>query len=300
MQRKSVTFHRVKGDIDKELILREVFKKVLTPLYGDQTGAIEKILNTTDRICRLAYADETPCGVVVFKTKLSNEFVEEGITESLEVKSLFLIDAANNSGKGYGQELIEYVLENAKAMEAKSIHLTVSENVPESLRFFQKHSFECVKVMNGKYLEGKNEFLLKCALGNTLKRKRDDLTMRPLTSDKRMRCSQTLHITLKPTYIHLIKGGQKRVEGRINTGVFKNISPGQQIRFYCRESEVNCEVVHVRRYSSFSDMLHGEGVRNILPNTSSVDAGVRLFHSFPGYAERSRRYGTIAIEIIVK
>jgi len=57
-------------------VLREIFEQILTPLYGSQDEALRKIEVGTDRDCHLLYANETPVGVIAFKTLLSDEFAQ--------------------------------------------------------------------------------------------------------------------------------------------------------------------------------------------------------------------------------
>jgi ASC-1-like (ASCH) protein len=45
-------------------------------------------------------------------------------------------------------------------------------------------------------------------------------------------------------------------------------------------------------------MLQDLGVENCLPGIKDVDAGVTLYHGFPGYAEKEQQFGVIAMELV--
>lgn len=42
---------------------------MLGPLYGDQAGALDKVVHDLGRKTRMAYLGEEPVGVIVWKTK---------------------------------------------------------------------------------------------------------------------------------------------------------------------------------------------------------------------------------------
>ena len=46
-------------------------------------------------------------------------------------------------------------------------------------------------------------------------------------------------------------------------------------------------------------MMEDVGVETCLPDYSSVDDAERLYRSFPGYAEKERRFGVLAIHVKV-
>lgn len=161
----SRVFHQVGGEhLERMGVIAEIFNRILTPLYGPQDKAIRQIEQSLDRKCFLLYEGETPAGVLVFKTVLSNEFADYGITDSIEIKSLFVDQSAQNSGRGLGSALVDKVKsEVAKlGLGHKGIHVTVSETKQESLMFFKKKGFEIAHAWEGRYIEGVTEYLLSC------------------------------------------------------------------------------------------------------------------------------------------
>jgi WD40 repeat protein len=156
-------FHPVgKGHPDKMPVLRDIFERILTPLYGSQEEALKKIDLGQDRLCYLLYENENPVGVIAFKTLLSNEFAQYDITDSVEIKSLFLIDPERNSGKGLGGMLLKKVADEVErlCLPYKSFHVTVSESKQDSLFFFRKKGFRIMHARDDTYKKGIAEFLL--------------------------------------------------------------------------------------------------------------------------------------------
>lgn len=144
--------------------LAEIFHRILTPLYGSQDKALRQIRAGLDRKCFLLYESEVPVGVLVFKTVLSNEFDQYGVRDSIEIKSLFLDQSVNNSGRGLGSTLLDKLQEEVRKLgfADHALHVTVSETKGESLFFFRKKGFLVTHAWEGKYQKGVIEYLLSC------------------------------------------------------------------------------------------------------------------------------------------
>ena len=158
-------FYPVGGEnLERMPVITEIFHRILTPLYGPQDKAIGQIKASDDRKAYLLYEGETPVGVLVFKTVLTDEFEEFGVKNSVEVKSLFVDQSQKNSGRGLGSALVSKLKEEVENLHLghESIHVTVSETKQESLLFFKKKGFEIVHTWDGRYFEGTKEHLLSC------------------------------------------------------------------------------------------------------------------------------------------
>jgi WD40 repeat protein len=157
-------FYRVGGErlSQRMPVVREIFDRVLKPLYGPQDKAIGQIERSEDRVLYLLYDGNDPVGVLQFKTGPSDEFEKFGIRNSIEIKSLFVNQSQSNSGRGLGSALIQKLFEEAAKLKVSfsGFHVTVSEDKQESLRFFQKKGFQIVHTWDGRYHEGKQEHLL--------------------------------------------------------------------------------------------------------------------------------------------
>lgn len=155
-------FRVVKGGSPYMKDVRQIFESILVPLYGSQEKAIQQIADSTDRACHLLFENEQPVGIIVYKTVLSDEFKDDGVAKSIEIKSLFVVNSKNNSGRGIGSLLMNKVIQEARKLNLghQSIHVTVSETKKESLMFFLNKDFRIVKLWNGRYFPGVKEYLL--------------------------------------------------------------------------------------------------------------------------------------------
>lgn len=142
-------------------IMAALFQQTIAPLYGDQTSALGKIFDAQDRLSYLLLDNEqNVLGVVIFKKDLSQEFENLGITNAIELKTLFVVNAEQNSGVGLGSQLLNQCLKFASTAKADNVIVTVSEEKPESLRFFERKGFKKIKLLEDKYKSGVTEFVL--------------------------------------------------------------------------------------------------------------------------------------------
>ncbi len=108
-----------------------------------------------------------------------------------------------------------------------------------------------------------------------------------------------LNLSLRQQYFDAIKSGLKTVEGRLNSPKFKDLKPGMNISF--TSVNTNETIVYtveaMNVYANFTDMLQGESVDKMLPGITSLDEGVALYESFPGYKDEVKKVGALAIRI---
>lgn len=83
-----------------------------------------------------------------------------GASNSIEIKTLFVVEPEKRKGKGCGKKLLIEALAQATKANADYLAVTVSENKDESLGFFQSKGFEIKKAMPDKYIDGVIEYLL--------------------------------------------------------------------------------------------------------------------------------------------
>lgn len=133
---------------------------VISPIYGDQTEMLRQCRLNNDRSCIIMYDDSNPVGILVYKNIPTNEYNQYGLMNSFELKTLFIINAHVNSGKGYGNLLLQHAFEAARQANAGSIHATVSENVNQSRIFFKKYGFIEVVPFPNKFQTGVIEYLI--------------------------------------------------------------------------------------------------------------------------------------------
>jgi ASC-1-like (ASCH) protein/GNAT superfamily N-acetyltransferase len=269
----SSMFSTIKHSAEKEVVwLKQQFQLKIAPLYGDQQDSLTKIFGAKDRVCDIMQNENGPLGVVVYKAFSSNEFRGHGIANSIEIKTLFLADSQNQSGKGYGTALLNRVIDYARSKRISSLHVTVNAKKEDSLAFFKHKGFKVAHLWVDKYISGDREYLLV------------------LNLDPR-----EFRVTLKEPYLSYIREKKKTVEGRLNVGVFKSVKPGDVVVFFNHRREIRVVVEYVHKYDDFRSMLRNEGVSGMLPDISSVEEAVRIYRSFRGYAEKEISFGVVAI-----
>lgn len=106
--------------------------------------------------------------------------------------------------------------------------------------------------------------------------------------------------TLQDKYLLQIRDNRKTVEGRLFKNRFRDVRRGNTIKFTASYgNSVICTVEKVVQYKTFRDMLTEEGLRNCLPDATSIDEGVRVYHSINGYEEGEKEFGVVAFRIKV-
>ncbi|CAL7964398.1 putative hydrolases of HD superfamily [Gammaproteobacteria bacterium] len=128
-------FSSVRNNPGLFTLVERVFREKIEPLYGDQSAAIEKIKSGVDRDCEIMFIDGQPKGLLVYKTKLQNEY---GLEDAFELKNMSLFDHIND--KGLGELLLERAERNAKKVGARYAYGTVCNN-NKLVEFMKKHGW---------------------------------------------------------------------------------------------------------------------------------------------------------------
>lgn len=134
----------------------ELFKEVIAPLYGDQAVALDRIAKAADRTCEVLVIEGVAKAILVYKNEPVQEF--ECAPNAPEIKTLFVIPGAR--GAGLGKQVMERVKQVANQAKFESVAVTVSENVPISLNYFERSGFERKVSWEGKYITGVTEHLM--------------------------------------------------------------------------------------------------------------------------------------------
>lgn len=116
--------------------------------------------------------------------------------------------------------------------------------------------------------------------------------------------------TILSVYYELIEGG-KTIETRAPDSENKEkdygmISKGDILIFHPVDSffkridneEIKFFAGDVRKYNSIEEMLQYENLQKILPDVKSREDAIKVYNSFPGYKERIKKYGIVAIDLI--
>lgn len=109
-------------------------------------------------------------------------------------------------------------------------------------------------------------------------------------------------IKMKRKYLQQIISGEKTTEGRINSGLFKNVQEGDKIKFFNdggRYISALCEISGVQKYTGFQEMLESEGYQAMIPDAISLREAVDIYNGIPTYPERAREKGVVALKLKV-
>ena len=89
-----------------------------------------------------------------------------------------------------------------------------------------------------------------------------------------------------------LKSEEKYVEGRPNFPSYKNLVPGDIIRFRCGKHECNRIILSIHVYDNVKEMLLAATVQACLPHLSQtdIDKAIAEYHALPRFKENVKRY----------
>lgn len=94
-----------------------------------------------------------------------------------------------------------------------------------------------------------------------------------------------------------IKNGKKKIETRAATKKYQNIKTNDTIVFICASSRFKKKVKKVEFFKSVGAILKKYRPETINPNTYTTKEAYSMWYSFPGYKEKIKKYGLIAISL---
>lgn len=147
---------------DKKLLnlLEGYFLEIIQPLYGDQSEFLKKIKEGKDRICEFLIYSEKAAGVAIYKNHTSNEFIDFGIENAIEIKTVFLFEKNKKTAGLFLRHLLSRPAQMAIDIDATCLFGTVSSKKPEILRMMCKLGFKIIETFQGKYIKGIDEYLI--------------------------------------------------------------------------------------------------------------------------------------------
>ncbi len=105
-----------------------------------------------------------------------------------------------------------------------------------------------------------------------------------------------------------IIAGRKTIEGRLNRGKFAEYQVGDIVllrrdhrdeRGVLRDGEPDAarvEVVAIRQYRSFLDMVSAEGFARVIPSAASAQDAANVYNAYYSGDEQAK-FGVLAIEV---
>ena len=121
-------------------------------------------------------------------------------------------------------------------------------------------------------------------------------------SDSGSRASQGKYrtCTLMAKYVRQIESGYKTWEGRCNTNLFRNYNVGDTVKWFAGSvASVTTEIVAIKNFNSFSEMVKNIGHKALVNETRSDEECIRVYNRIPGYSDKARRFGVVAFQLKV-
>lgn len=160
-QSNQIRFKRVLDGTPEFERVKHYLNSQISKLYGNQEKAIQKIAEGKERNCELLIgksADEY--GILIYKNQLTSQIKNLFFPGTFVIKTLFVINSLENSGKRVATRLLNHSSQIASKLHAEHLFVSVSSRRPESIAFFLNYGFHIESVYQDLYLKGLNEYFL--------------------------------------------------------------------------------------------------------------------------------------------
>jgi ASC-1-like (ASCH) protein len=123
-----------------------------------------------------------------------------------------------------------------------------------------------------------------------------------VTEDIKKSGNALYQVYLNEPWFSLIKNGKKKIEGRLNRGMFYKIKKGDIITFKHKASNasVDVKVTDKKLYKSFEEMINMSGIENVLPNQgfNSTTECVNVYRQWYSIIDESNGVVGIHVELV--
>jgi len=89
----------------------------------------------------------------------------------------------------------------------------------------------------------------------------------------------------------------KKVETRAGSPMYVGIKAGDIITFVCGKDKLKKKVKRAQKFKSIKTLHKVYKPVEINPRIKTVKESERMYYSFPGYRNRIKKYGLIALEL---
>lgn len=103
--------------------------------------------------------------------------------------------------------------------------------------------------------------------------------------------------TVDKDIFEAIKNGRKNVETRAATARYKNIKKGDALTLVCGKDKFQKIIKTVKTFKTIRALLKKYKPSEINPNLKSAKELEEMYNSFPGYREKIKKSGLIALEL---
>lgn len=105
-------------------------------------------------------------------------------------------------------------------------------------------------------------------------------------------------ISVKTIWLSKIENGSKKVEGRLNKGIFKKLKVNDTVIWYYGNKKVKTKIDRITKYNNFYNYLINEGLRNTVPKrgVNTIKDAENIYYEY--YTkEKEKEHGVLAIEL---
>lgn len=90
-------------------------------------------------------------------------------------------------------------------------------------------------------------------------------------------------LRFKRKYFLMIESGKKTLECRVNYSSLRSIKKGERVKFFWEHFSLIVEIVNIRRYQTFKEMLSKEDIEKLVPGMSSEQALLEYESIYPAW-----------------
>lgn len=94
-----------------------------------------------------------------------------------------------------------------------------------------------------------------------------------------------------------IRSGKKKIETRAGSPKYSDIQAGNILVFVCGKNRFEKKIKNVRKFKSVKALHKVYKPQEINPKTKTIEESEKVYYSFPGYKEKIKKYGLIALEL---
>jgi ASC-1-like (ASCH) protein len=103
-------------------------------------------------------------------------------------------------------------------------------------------------------------------------------------------------INVSEPWFTYIKDNKKKIEGRLNKGVFATLKKGDIIKFTNDDKSVTVKIKKIVKYNTFEEYLSQEGLKRTLPKVLTIKEGCDIYYKY--YTkEQEKEFKILAIYI---
>lgn len=108
----------------------------------------------------------------------------------------------------------------------------------------------------------------------------------------------TLRFNVVNRYVfEAIRSGKKKIETRTGSPKYFNLQTGDKLIFVCGKDKFSKKVKKVMKFKSVKALHKVYKPEEINPRAKTIADSENIYYSFPGYKEKIKKYGLVALEL---